>query len=156
MAFVNCVRIQPFSLEAFVLDGVGWFPGTYVLEWGIECTIVDLKQNWLIVWGGGDLHKALTSIECDIFWHILSCGIGCCLEHEFVNQLSVQTTFPDALNRRPWWLSGLRRSRVHSLMIARRSLCPVKLGSNPGQGIKGINFSGWHGLDMSVTVTKRR
>ena len=30
------------------------------------------------------------------------------------------------------------------------------LGSNPGQGSKGINFSGWHGLDMSVTVTKRR
>ena len=54
------------------------------------------------------------------------------------------------------WLSGLRRSRVHSLMIARRSLCPEKLGSNPGQGSKGINFSGWHGLDMSITVTKRR
>ena len=50
------------------------------------------------------------------------------------------------------WLSGLRRSRVHSLMIARRSLCP----SNPGQGSKRINFSGWHGLDMSITVTKRR
>ena len=58
--------------------------------------------------------------------------------------------------RQPRWLSGLRRSRVHSLMIARRSLCPEKLGSNPGQGSKGINFSGWHGLDMSVTVTKRR
>ena len=41
-------------------------------------------------------------------------------------------------------------------VIARRSLCPEKLGSNPGQGCKGINFSGWHGLDMSVTVTKRR
>ena len=39
-------------------------------------------------------------------------------------------------------------------MIARRSLCPEKLGSNPGQGSKGINFSGWHGLDMSVTVTR--
>ena len=36
------------------------------------------------------------------------------------------------------------------------SLCPEKLGSNPGQGSKGINFSGWHGLDMSVTVTKGR
>ena len=36
-------------------------------------------------------------------------------------------------------------------MIARRSLCPEKLGSNPGQGSKGINFSGWHGLDMNVT-----
>ena len=54
------------------------------------------------------------------------------------------------------WLSGLRRSYVHSLMIARRSLCPEKLGSNPGQGSKGINFSGWHGLDMSIIVTKRR
>ena len=41
-------------------------------------------------------------------------------------------------------------------VIARRSLCPEKLGSNPGRGSKGINFSGWHGLDMSVTVTKRR
>ena len=41
-------------------------------------------------------------------------------------------------------------------VIARRSLCPEKLGLNPGQGSKGINFSGWHGLDMSVTVTKRR
>ena len=41
-------------------------------------------------------------------------------------------------------------------VIARRSLCPEKLGSNPGQGSKGINFSGWHGLDMSITVTKRR
>ena len=45
---------------------------------------------------------------------------------------------------------------VHSLVIAHRSLCPEKLGSNPGQGSKGINFSGWHGLDMSITVTKRR
>ena len=50
----------------------------------------------------------------------------------------------------PRWLSGLMRSRV--LMIA----CPEKLGSNPGQGSKGINLSGWHGLDMSITVTKRR
>ena len=56
----------------------------------------------------------------------------------------------------PRWLSDLKRSRVHSLMIARRSLCPEKLVSNPGQGSKGINFSGWHGLDMSITVTKRR
>ena len=31
-----------------------------------------------------------------------------------------------------------------------------KLGSNPGQGSKGIQFSGWHGLDMSIIVTKRR
>ena len=56
----------------------------------------------------------------------------------------------------PRWLGGLRRSRVHSLKIARRSLCPEQLGSNPGQGSKGITFSGWHGLDMSITVTKRR
>ena len=41
-------------------------------------------------------------------------------------------------------------------VIPRRSLCPEKLGSNPGQGSKGINLSGWHGLDMSITVTKRR
>ena len=26
----------------------------------------------------------------------------------------------------------------------------------PGQGSKWINLSGWHGLDMSITVTKRR
>ena len=63
---------------------------------------------------------------------------------------------PEVPPSQPRWLSGLRRSRVHSLVIARRSLCPEKLGSNPGQGSKGINFSGWHGLDMSITVTKRR
>ena len=61
-----------------------------------------------------------------------------------------------SVSYQPRWLSGLRRSRVHSLVITRRSLCPEKLGSNPGQGSKGINFSGWHGLDMSITVTKRR
>ena len=44
----------------------------------------------------------------------------------------------------PRWLSGLRRSRVHSLVIARRSLCPEKLRSNPGQGSKAkqINILG--------------
>ena len=41
-----------------------------------------------------------------------------------------------------WQPRWLRRSRVHSLMIARRSLCPEKLRSNPGQGSKGINFWG--------------
>ena len=45
----------------------------------------------------------------------------------------------------PRWLSGMRHSHVHSLMIARRSLCPEKLGSNPGPGSNGIKFSGWHG-----------
>ena len=54
---------------------------------------------------------------------------------------SMGAAYHDA-NRQPRWLSGLRRSRVHSLVIARRSLCPEKLGSNPGQGSKGINFSG--------------
>ena len=69
---------------------------------------------------------------------------------------SVKVTFLFHQKRdQPRWLSGLRRSRVHSLMIARRSLRPEKLGSNPGQGSKGINFSGWHGLDMSITATKR-
>ena len=50
------------------------------------------------------------------------------------------------------------RSDVWSCSLADdcSSLCPEKLGSNPGQGSKGINFSGWHGLDMSVTVTMRR
>ena len=64
--------------------------------------------------------------------------------------------FSHQMPGQPRWLSGLRRGRVHSLVIARRSLCPEKLGSNPGRGSKGINFSGWHGLDMSITVTKRR
>ena len=31
-----------------------------------------------------------------LFLYILSCGMGCCLEHEFVNQLSIQTTFSDS------------------------------------------------------------
>ena len=80
---------------------------------------------------------------------------------EIFSQICICLSTPnlDPLERKesqPRWLSGLRRSLVHSLMIARRSLCPEKLGSNPGQGSKGINFSGWHGLDMSVTVTKRR
>ena len=65
-------------------------------------------------------------------------------------------SMPFVVCGQPRWLSGLTRSLVHSLMNARRSLCPEKLGSNPGQGSKGINFSGWHGLDMSITVTKRR
>ena len=43
------------------------------------------------------------------------------------------------IKSQPRWLSGLRRSHVHSLMIARRSLCPEQLGSNPGQGkVKGL------------------
>ena len=74
----------------------------------------------------------------------------------FVQDSEEQESIFNGFIRQPRWLSGLRRSRVHSLMIARRSLCPEKLGSNPGQGSKGINFSGWHGLDMYITVTKRR
>ena len=70
--------------------------------------------------------------------------------------MGASTSFQFRASSQPRWLSGLTRSLVHSLMIARRSLCPEKLGSNPGQGSKGINFSGWHGLDMSITVTKRR
>ena len=41
-------------------------------------------------------------------------------------------------------------------LTLKQNKVPEKLGSNPGQGSKGINFSGWHGLDMCVTVTKRR
>ena len=41
-------------------------------------------------------------------------------------------------------------------MIARHCVRTEKLGSSPGQLSQGINFSGWHCLDMSVTVTKRR
>ena len=39
-------------------------------------------------------------------------------------------------------------------MIVRHGV--LRNGSNPGQGSKGINLSDWHGLDMSVTVTKGR
>ena len=39
---------------------------------------------------------------------------------------------------------------VFTLQYGFRSLCPEKLGSNPGKGSKGIHFSGWHGLDMSI------
>ena len=66
------------------------------------------------------------------------------------------TRLPEKDCCQPRWLSGLRRSHVHSLVFARRSLCPEKLRSNPGQHSKEINFSGWHGLDMTITVTKRR
>ena len=52
-------------------------------------------------------------------------------------------------NRQPRWLSGMMCSHVHSLMISRRSLCPEKLGSNPGQGSKGINFSRWHSIQFN-------
>ena len=48
-----------------------------------------------------------------------------------------------------WSLTSLCHSNGHIEMAE-------KLESNPGQGSKGINFSGWHGLDMSITVTKRR
>ena len=86
--------------------------------------------NYHFIWGGG---ASIIIVDPSCFSSILS-----------------------PTSSQPRWLSGLRRSHVHSLMIARRSLCPEKLGSNPGQGSKGINFSGWHGLDMSITVTKRR
>ena len=58
--------------------------------------------------------------------------------------------------RQPRWLSGLRRSHVHSQLIARRSLCPEKLGSNPGQGSKSHNFSGWlWQRDVKLQQTKQ-
>ena len=59
-------------------------------------------------------------------------------------------------NSQPRWLSGLMRCRVHSLWLLVDHCVLRNWESNPGQGSKGINFSGWHGLDMSVTVTKRR
>ena len=62
----------------------------------------------------------------------------------------IQCNLSNHDSRQPRWLSGLTRSLVHSLMIARHCVL-----SNPGQGSKRINLSGWHGLDMSVTVTKR-
>ena len=51
---------------------------------------------------------------------------------------------------------GLRRSLVHSLMIVRHCVLRNWDRILPGQGSKGITFSGWHGIDMSVTVTKGR
>ena len=83
-----------------------------------------------------------------------TCQVGSANHYSF--GVIITLFFSSKSHSQPRWLSGLRRSRVHSLVIARRSLCPEKLGSNPGQGSKGINFSGWHGLDMSITVTKRR
>ena len=77
-------------------------------------------------------------------------------ERKYLKILILRYLALDKMIGQPRWLSGLRRSAVHSLMIARRSLCPEKLGPNSGQGSKGIKFSGWHGLDMSITVTKRR
>ena len=99
MASVSWVRIRSSSLEAFVLDGVGWFPGTQVLEWGIECTIVDFRKVVHSLGGstqGPDIDRTRQPAIPLLFWHILSCGMGCCLEHEFVNQLSIQTTFSDS------------------------------------------------------------
>ena len=99
MASVSWVRIRSSSLEAFVLDGVGWFPGTQVLEWGIECTIVDFRKVVHSLGGstqGPDIDRTRQPAISLLFWHILSCGMGCCLEHEFVNQLSIQTTFSDS------------------------------------------------------------
>ena len=83
-------------------------------------------------------------------------SMQCSIEMPFIPSYVHRVHTRHANVRQPRWLSGQRRSHVHSLMIARRSLCPEKLGSNPGPGSKGINFSGWHGLDMSITVTKRR
>ena len=103
-----------------------------------------------------------------MLWKVINNLDGCSTKHQgirlrwsyLVNMGNIdhysKKMSPDHCVCQPRWLSGLRRSRVHSLMIARRSLCPEKLWSNPGQGSKGINFSGWHGLDMSITVTKRR
>ena len=90
--------------------------------------------------------------------HILVSGLPASGNHLILFSAHAHTYFllSCIFLSQPQWLSGLKRSRVHSLMIARRSLCPEKLGSNPGQGSKGINFSGWRGLDMSITVTKRR
>ena len=99
MASVSWVRIRSSSLEAFVLDGVGWFPGTQVLECGIECTIVDFRKVVHSLGGstqGPDIDRTRQPAISLLFWHILSCGMGCCLEHEFVNQLSIQTTFSDS------------------------------------------------------------
>ena len=84
MASVSWLRIRSSSLEAFVLDGVGWFPGTQVLEWGIEWTIVDFRKVVHSLGGatqGPDIDRTRQPAISLLFWHILSCGMGCCLEH---------------------------------------------------------------------------
>ena len=82
-------------------------------------------------------------------------GIGVIMDNVIKSAGNYSFKGPLTQIHHPRWLSGLRRSRVHSLMVARRSLCHEKLGSNPGQRSKGINFSSWHALDMPITVTKR-
>ena len=67
-------------------------------------------------------------------WHIVWEGIW--------------SPLPMGTPSQPRWLSGLRHSRVHSLMIARRSLSwETGIESWPGQ-YKGHTFSGWHGLNL--------
>ena len=54
------------------------------------------------------------------------------------------------------WLSGLRRSLVHSLIIARH--CVLRNWDRiPVMTVRGlISRAGMVSIDMSVTVTKRR
>ena len=119
----------------------------------VRCVQYDGKR---VVSGAYDYTVRVWDPETENCVHVLSGHTN------RVYSLQVRTIYPASADithnciGQPRWLSGLRHSHVHSLMIARRSLCPEKLGSNPGQGSKGIYFSGWHGLDMSVTVTKRR
>ena len=67
-----------------------------------------------------------------IFFLGLSCRINTRKRHIYLG-LSLSQT-----ESQPRWLSGLRRSRVHSLMIARRSLGPEKLGLISRAGMVSI------------------
>ena len=71
----------------------------------------------------------------DVGVELLCCGCLTIMVWVWLNSVLHQTR----CQRR--WLSRLKRSLVHSLMIARRSLCPEKLGSNPNRVLKRVLFS---------------
>ena len=64
--------------------------------------------------------------------------------------LTTYTASPDG-----WAVWGVVVSTRWWLLVDRRSLCPEKLGSNPGQGSKGINFSRWHDYQMQGVYETR-
>ena len=125
-----------------------------VLTW-LKITRLAYRRSYLAIVGPYS-HEKFTKYEIRSNYYLLQFGFYLPLFGPQIPFWSIFSLTYLHLPGQPQWLSGVRRSLVHSLMIACRSLCPEKLGSNPGQGSQGINFSGWHGLDMSVTVTKRR
>ena len=141
----------------FMSGDFGSCCGGVVSDVSDDCSLVDGMLCCCLSAGSGDCVScgaALVLVRICILAAILAF-----LYPLFLYDIFYLCFAPPIHNREmshPRWLSVPTCSLVHSLMIARRSLCPEKLGSNPGQGSKGINFSGWHGLDMSITVAKRR